>query len=105
MVLSAPQMTRQEKFASAVTDMKRELARLQERLREADARGDSKAALELLSRMLHLQTAFLKAWPADRANAESSERDDGVPARREEQPGEEHSQAPSISTLPRRRPP
>jgi hypothetical protein len=51
-----------ETFASEVEQLKRELTRLQQELRAADAEGRRMAAIEILARMLKLQSAFFERW-------------------------------------------
>ena len=60
-------MGQPEEFALAVRELKRELARLRDQLRAADARGDNQRATGLLARMLDVQTEFLRAWPSSAA--------------------------------------
>jgi ribosomal protein L29 len=51
-----------EQFASEVEQLKRELTRLQQELRAADANGQRAAAIEILAQMLKLQSAFFERW-------------------------------------------
>lgn len=49
-------------FSDEVAQLKQELSRLQTELRAADAVGDRRKALDILTRMLELQSAFFKRW-------------------------------------------
>jgi hypothetical protein len=49
-------------FASEVSHLKRELARLQLELRAADKAGKRALAIELLAEMLKRQSAFFERW-------------------------------------------
>jgi hypothetical protein len=51
-----------ETFANEVEQLKRELARLQQELRAADAAGQRTAAIEILAQMLKLQSTFFERW-------------------------------------------
>jgi hypothetical protein len=51
-----------ETFASEVERLKSELARLQQELRAADAAGKRTAAIDILARMLKLQSEFFERW-------------------------------------------
>jgi hypothetical protein len=51
-----------ETFASEVERLKRELARLQQELRAADAAGNRTEAIDILARMLKLQSEFFERW-------------------------------------------
>jgi hypothetical protein len=51
-----------EEFASEVERLKRELAHLQQELRTADATGNRRGAIDILARMLKLQSEFFERW-------------------------------------------
>jgi hypothetical protein len=56
-------------FREQVAQLRRELARLQQDLRSADASGDHRGALGILGRMLELQRTFFRRWSPPSANA------------------------------------
>lgn len=52
----------EEGYNKSAAAVKAELKRLEGELHNADARGDRKQALNILSRMLELQRRFMDRW-------------------------------------------
>jgi hypothetical protein len=77
-------MAHWQSFREAVTAMKETLGKLQRDMAAADAAGNSRAALEILGRMLHLQRTFFEEWRTVPKPAASLEIDEA--AAREDAP-------------------
>jgi hypothetical protein len=68
----------QDGYSKSAAAFKAELKRLEEELQRADARGDRKQGLNILSLMLDLQRRFMERWQGLRSPARSGSSPDSV---------------------------
>ena len=68
----------QDGYSRSAAAFKAELKRLEQELQRADARGDRKQGLNILSRMLDLQRRFMERWQGLRSPGRSGSNPDNA---------------------------